>query len=64
MNRRSIGRGGQTLEVVQRANKAWNAHDAAAIAAAYAEGAIYSNPRAGKNLTGEAIRNAFPFMLQ
>jgi steroid delta-isomerase-like uncharacterized protein len=45
------------IEVVQRANKAWNAHDADAVAAAYAEGATYSNPRAGQGLTGTAIVN-------
>ena len=45
------------FEVVQRANKAWNGHDADAVAAAYAEGATYSNPRAGQGLTGKAIAN-------
>ena len=45
------------IEVVQRANKAWNGHDADAVAAAYAEGATYSNPRARQGLTGKAIAN-------
>ena len=47
----------KAIEVVQRANKAYNAHDAEALAATYAEGATYSNPRAGKGLTGKAIAN-------
>ena len=45
------------IEVVQQANKACNAHDAGVLAATYAEGATYSNPRAGKGLTGKAIAN-------
>ena len=45
------------IEVVQQANKAYNAHNAEALAATYAEGATYSNPRAGKGLTGNAIAN-------
>jgi steroid delta-isomerase-like uncharacterized protein len=45
------------IEVVQQANKAYNAHDADALAATYGEGATYSNPRAGKGLTGKAIAN-------
>jgi hypothetical protein len=45
------------IEVVQRANKAWNAHDADAVAATYVEGATYSNPRAGQGPTGTAIVN-------
>jgi hypothetical protein len=45
------------IEVVQHNNKAYNAHDAEALAATYAEGASYSNPRAGKGLTGKAIAN-------
>jgi steroid delta-isomerase-like uncharacterized protein len=45
------------IEVIRRANKAWNAHDADAVAAAYAEGATYTNPRAGHGLTGKAIVN-------
>jgi steroid delta-isomerase-like uncharacterized protein len=45
------------IEIVQRSNKAYNAHDADALAATYAEGATYSNPRAGKGLTGKAIAN-------
>ena len=45
------------IEVVQRVNKAWNAHDADVVGAAYAEGATYSNPRAGQGLTGKAITN-------
>jgi nuclear transport factor 2 (NTF2) superfamily protein len=43
------------IEVVQRANKAWNAHDADAVAATYVEGATYSNPRAGQGPIGAAI---------
>jgi steroid delta-isomerase-like uncharacterized protein len=46
-----------SIEIVQRSNKAYNAHDADALAATYAEGATYSNPRAGKGLTGKAIAN-------
>jgi steroid delta-isomerase-like uncharacterized protein len=45
------------IEVVQNNNKAYNAHDADAFAATYAEGASYSNPRAGKGLTGKTIVN-------
>jgi hypothetical protein len=33
------------IEVVQDNNKAYNAHDAEALTATYAEGASYSNPR-------------------
>jgi hypothetical protein len=35
----------------------WNRHDVDAVVAGYAKGATYSHPRAGENLTGEAIRN-------
>jgi steroid delta-isomerase-like uncharacterized protein len=45
------------IEVVQRANKAYNAHDADALAVMYADGATYGNPRAGQGLTGKAITN-------
>jgi steroid delta-isomerase-like uncharacterized protein len=45
------------IEVVQPNNKTFNAHDAEALAATYAEGATYSNPRAGKGLTGKEIAN-------
>ena len=45
------------VEVVQRANNAYNAHDGDALAATYAEGATYSNPRAGQCLTGKSIAN-------
>ena|ERR1700719_3722039 len=45
------------IEIVRRSNKAYNAHDADALAATYAEGATYSNPRAGQGLTGKAIAN-------
>ena len=45
------------IEIVQRSNKAYNAHDADALAATYAKGATYGNPRAGKGLTGDAIVN-------
>ena len=45
------------IKVLQRANKAYNTRDADALAATYAEGASYSNPRAGKGLTGKTIIN-------
>jgi steroid delta-isomerase-like uncharacterized protein len=45
------------IEIVQRANKAYNAHDADALAASYAEGATYSDSRAGEAFTGKAIVN-------
>jgi steroid delta-isomerase-like uncharacterized protein len=47
------------IEVLQGSTKAYNAHDADAVAAFYAEGATYSHPRAGQNVTGEAIMNFF-----
>ena len=43
------------IEIVQRANKAYNAHDADALAASYAEGATYSDSRAGEAFSGKAI---------
>jgi steroid delta-isomerase-like uncharacterized protein len=45
------------IEVVQRANKSYNAHDADALASSYSEGATYSDSRAGEALTGQAIAN-------
>jgi steroid delta-isomerase-like uncharacterized protein len=45
------------IEIVQHANKAYNAHDADALAASYAEGATYSDSRAGEAFTGKAIVN-------
>jgi len=45
------------IDAVERANKYWNAHDANALAGAYAEGATFSDPCAGQGLTGEAITN-------
>ena len=45
------------VEVVQHANKAYNAHDADALAAAYAEGTTYSDSRDGQVFTGERIAN-------
>ena len=45
------------LEVSQASFDAWNRHDADAILALYADGGTYSAPRAGKELTGEAIAN-------
>jgi hypothetical protein len=45
------------IEVVRHNNKAYNAHNGEALAATYAEGAAYSNPRAGKGLMGKAIAN-------
>jgi steroid delta-isomerase-like uncharacterized protein len=41
-------------KITQKNNDAWNRHDANAVMASYAEGAIYFHPRAGK-ITGEAI---------
>ena len=43
------------IEIVQHANKAYNAHDADALAASYAEGATYSDSRAGEAFSGKAI---------
>jgi steroid delta-isomerase-like uncharacterized protein len=43
------------LEVVQRSFDAWNRHDPDAILALYADGGIYTAPRAGEALTGRAI---------
>ena len=43
-------------KIIQKNNDAWNRHDVDAVVATYAEGATYSHPRAGENLTGEAIR--------
>jgi len=45
------------LEVSKRAIDAWNRHDADALAALYAEGATYHNPRMDNPLTGKAIAN-------
>ena len=45
------------LEVSQASFDAWNRHDADAILALYADGGTYSAPRAGKELTGQAIAN-------
>ena len=45
------------VEVVQHANKAYNAHDADALAATYAEGATYSDSRDGQVFTGKGIAN-------
>ena len=45
------------VEVVQHANKVYNAHDADALAAAYAEGATYSDSREGQVFTGKGIAN-------
>jgi steroid delta-isomerase-like uncharacterized protein len=45
-----------TLKIIQKNFDTWNRHDADAVAATYAEGGTYSHPRAGENLTGEAIR--------
>jgi steroid delta-isomerase-like uncharacterized protein len=44
------------IEVAQNNFNSWNRHDVDAVVATYAEGATYSHPRAGENLTGEAIR--------
>jgi steroid delta-isomerase-like uncharacterized protein len=45
------------LEVSKRVIDAWNRHDADALAALYAEGATYHNPRMDNPLTGKAIAN-------
>jgi steroid delta-isomerase-like uncharacterized protein len=45
------------LEIAQRSFDAWNRHDADAIVGLFAEGGTHSSPRAGKELTGEAIAN-------
>jgi hypothetical protein len=45
------------IEVSQRSIDAWNRHDIGAVLAADAEGATYSHPRAGENLTREAMGN-------
>ena len=45
------------VEVVQHANKAYNAHDADALAATYAQGATYSDSRDGQVFTGKGIAN-------
>jgi steroid delta-isomerase-like uncharacterized protein len=42
-------------KIIHKNNDAWNRHDVDAVFASYAEGATYSHPRAGENLTGEAI---------
>jgi hypothetical protein len=47
------------IEIVKRANIAYNAHDADALAALYADDASYSNPHAGQGVTGKASVN-FP----
>jgi steroid delta-isomerase-like uncharacterized protein len=47
------------IEIVKRANTAYNAHDADALAALYADDASYSNPHAGQGVTGKASVN-FP----
>ena len=43
------------LEVSQRSIDAWKRHDADALAAVYAEGGTYHNPRFDHPLTGQAI---------
>lgn len=45
------------IKITQQNIDAWNRHDAKAVVASYAQGATYSNPRAGAHLTGEAIGN-------
>jgi steroid delta-isomerase-like uncharacterized protein len=45
------------VEVVQHANKAYNAHDADTFAAASAEGATYCDSRDGQVFTGKGIAN-------
>ena len=45
------------IEVSKRVIDAWNRHDPEALAALYADGATYDNPRMGKPLTGKAIAN-------
>jgi SnoaL-like domain len=43
------------IEVAQNHFNSWNRHDADAFVAAYAKGGIYRTPRAGHDLTGQAI---------
>src|ERR1700676_1043671 len=45
------------VEVVQHANKTYNAHDADALAAVYTEGSTYSDSRDGQVFTGKGIAN-------
>jgi steroid delta-isomerase-like uncharacterized protein len=47
------------IEITQKGNDAWNRHDIDAVLAGYAEGATYSHPRPGENLTREAMGNFF-----
>jgi len=46
-------------KIVQKNTDAWNRHDIDAVLAGYAEGATYSHPRPGENLTREAMGNFF-----
>jgi len=48
-----------TLEVSKRGIDAWNRHDIDGVLAGYAEGATYSHPRVGENVTREAMSNFF-----
>jgi ketosteroid isomerase-like protein len=43
------------LEVSKRVIDAWNRHDEEALAALYADGATYHNPRMGNPLKGKAM---------
>ena len=47
------------LEVSKRGIDAWNKHDIDGVLAGYAEGATYSHPRVGENVTREAMSNFF-----
>jgi len=47
------------LEVSKRGIDAWNRHDIDGVLAGYAEGATYSHPRVGENVTREAMSNFF-----
>jgi hypothetical protein len=43
------------IQIAQKNIDAYNRHDIEAVNASYAEGATYTNPRAGQGLAGEAI---------
>ena len=46
-----------TTKLVQKFFDAYNRHDIDAVLATYAEGATYSSPRVGENVTREAMGN-------
>jgi hypothetical protein len=49
------------VKIVKENIDAWNRRDIEAVVATYAEGATYSNPRAGEGLTVEAIGTSHTF---